>query len=267
MKKCIITLIDDRNINLVNELIKNLNDFFVENNKNVDLILFHEESFPLERITEVYNAKLIFKKINLYDIDDDRIKNISPSYYGFNIGYRMMCRFLSGIVFKMLKDCDYDYVLRLDSDSRFYELINRDIFFEFEKNDGYYGYINIQNDRIEVRTNLIQETINYIEKNNLKPKLSFKDTIQHQYNLVYYNNFEMVKLCKFTTDDYLNYFDYLDSTNGFLKYRWGDHSVRFLYTQLFFDQNNIFYFKDIAYFHHGYYKNKPFTLNNLTLNF
>jgi hypothetical protein len=114
---------------------------------------------------------------------------------------------------------------------------------------------------------LLQETINYLNNNNLLSKISVQDTLLHQYNLVYYNNFEMIKISEFTCDMYLNYFDYLDSKNGFLKYRWGDHAIRFLYTQLFINQSNIHYFKDLPYFHSEKYKNRPFTLRDLHLDF
>lgn len=268
MKKCIIVLIDERHPSRVDDLIKNLNTYFVPNNKNVDLLLFHETNFPKSQITMKYDGgDLIFHNINLYDIEQSKLIGMSEKYYGFSMGYRMMCRFFSGIVFKILKQYNYDYVMRLDSDSSFYEIVDRDIFEEFNRSNCYYGYVTVQNDRMEVRINLWEETVNYIKKNNLETKVSIEDTMAHQYNLVYYNNFEMVKLSEFIKEEYLNYFDYLDSTNGFVKYRWGDAAVRFLYIHLFLDSNKVFYFKDLAYFHSEKYKNRPFTIRDLYLYF
>jgi hypothetical protein len=144
MKKCIVVLIDENTITRVNELIINLNTHFVQCNKNVDLLFFHEPLFPVQQITEVYNGgSIIFHMINLYDIDSEQLKNIPEKYYGFSLGYRMMCRFFSGTVFRILQTYNYEYLMRLDSDSSFYEIVNRDLFEEFISNDGYYGYINI----------------------------------------------------------------------------------------------------------------------------
>lgn len=266
MKKCIISLIDHNHAYRVNELIKNLNDNFVDANNDVDLLLFHESQFPIGEIKEKYRGVTFYHQIELYDVPSSFLQNAPISCYGSGIGYRLMCRFFSGIVYKLLKQYNYDYALRLDTDSRFLDRLNRNIFDEFMQNNGSYGYINIQNDRIEVRVELLKEVIEYIQNHQLKTKISINDTLLHQYNLVYYNNFEMIKISEFTDDKYLKYFDYLDSKNGFLRYRWGDHAVKFLYTQLFFDQSNIHYFKDLSYFHHELYKNRPFILRDLRFN-
>lgn len=263
MKYCLITLVDNEKVDELYELIDNLNQFFVINNSNFDFLIFHEPGFLLkENVKLNNNGKLLLHKVN-FSIDqfDEKIKNEIPnSFYGVNIGYRMMCRFFSGEVFKILKSYDYDYVLRLDTDSSFYEIINRNIFDEFKNTNSDYGYISITNDRMEFRTNLFESIVEYINKSNIHLNLSLIDTIRHQYNLVYYNNFEMIKLSEFTNNNYLEFYDFLDSKLGFLKYRWGDHAVRFLYLNIFKDQSKIYYFNDVAYKHTFFLKNKPFQL-------
>lgn len=269
MKYCIITLVDNKNSLELNELFATLNNFFVRNNSEFDFLIFHEDGFSLNDDLKLNNnGKIILHKVN-FSIDqfDQNIKNeISNTFYGFNIGYRMMCRFFSGEIFKILKSYNYEYALRLDTDSSFYETVDHNIFDEFKDKGMNYGYVSITNDRMEFRTNLLESVIEYIKKYNVPTNLSIFDTIIHQYNLVYYTNFEMYKLSEFINDDYLNFYNFLDSKMGFLKYRWGDHAVRFFYVNLFMDQSKIYYFGNIAYKHFYYLKNKPFQLVDWNLN-
>lgn len=268
MKYCVTTLVDNKNLNELKELFDSLNNFFVINNPDFDFLIFHEDGFLLnEELKLNNNGKIILHKIN-FSIDqfNQNIKNEIPTtFYGCSIGYRMMCRFFSGEIFKILKLYDYEYVLRLDTDSSFYEVVDRDIFAEFENKNVNYGYICITNDRMEFRTNLLESVMEYVENFQLPIKLSLSNTIKTQYNLVYYTNFEMIKLSEFTNDNYLNYYNFLDSKIGFLKYRWGDHAARFLYINLFMDQSKIYYFNNIAYKHNYLLKNRPFQLINWNL--
>ena len=268
-KNCIVVLINHNKPQQVNELIQNLNSYFVEKNKDVDLLLFHEYGFPFETITETYNGGNVIKheiNFDIYQFDESIRNEVPDIYYGFTIGYRMMCRFFSGELFKILKTYDYEYMMRLDTDSKFLEPVNRNLFDEFKNNNALYGYICVMNDRMEVRVNLLETVLTYIKNNDLKPILSIDDDIRHQYNLIFYNNFEMIKVSEFVSDRYLNYYEHLNSTNGFLKYRWGDAPVRFLYVISFIETNQIHYFSDLAYFHNFNLKNRPFLLEKLYLN-
>lgn len=263
MKYCIVTLVDNKNLQELEKLFESLNSFFVINNPDFDFLIFHEDGFLLNHELKLNNnGKIILHKVD-FSLDQfaQHIKNEIPTtFYGCNLGYRMMCRFFSGELFKILKSYNYEYVLRLDTDSSFYEVINRNIFDEFKSKNAKYGYISITNDRMEFRTNLLESVIEYIKKYNTSTNLSTLDTIRHQYNLVYYTNFEMFKLSEFISDNYLNFYNFLDSKMGFLRYRWGDHAVRFLYVNLYIPQSEIYYFNDIAYKHSYLLKNKPFQL-------
>lgn len=263
MKNCLVTLVDNNYPHELNTLISSLNEFFIPNNPNFDFFIFHEKGF-------IKNDKLKLKnegKTIYYEIDFDishlketQRNEISKTHFGFSIGYRMMCRFFAGEIFKIFQNYDYQYMLRLDTDSTFYEIVNRNLFSEFEKVNASYGYIHVNNDATDVRTNLLHHIVNYVTENNLKTEVSLFDTIQHQYNLVYYNCFEMLKLSEFKNKNYMSFYEYLDDKNGFLKYRWGDHAIKFFYVNLFINRKHIHYFNDVAYRHIYDLKNNPFLL-------
>lgn len=167
-----------------------------------------------------------------------------------------MCRFFSGELFKILKLYNYTHYLRLDTDSRFTEPV-RDLFIEFTLLDMSYGYISILNEPPEVTLLLVDEIKSYLKNKPNIQNYIIKDH-SNQLNFCYYNNFEIVKISDFTVDNHIDLYEYLDKTNGFIKYRWGDALFRFIYVNLFIPQNKIYYFHNVGYHHKFQLKNTPF---------
>ena len=77
-----------------------------------------------------------------------------PNAQGFGLGYRHMCRFFSGEIFKHPILQNYQYVWRLDTDSFILQKIDYNVFDRMKSNDSLYGYINIQHDHIKMLINL-----------------------------------------------------------------------------------------------------------------
>jgi hypothetical protein len=259
MKFCIVTLARLNNGD-VNNLISNLNTFFIKNNKNIDLLIFIEkkdESY-ISNIIKYDGGNLYIHKLENFTEYNNIKGDVSDKVFGVNISYRMMCRFFAGEIFKILKFYDYTHYLRLDTDSRFYNTI-RDLFSEFILNDSSYGYITIINEPRQLTVLFDYELRKFITNNSINVnQYILRDHLSHM-NFCYYNNFEMVKISDFTSDVHLKLYEYLDSEcNGFLKYRWGDHLYRYAYVNLFLNQEKIHYFADIDYIHTFNLKNKPF---------
>lgn len=269
IKKCIVTLSQTSKLKELGELIENLNTYFVKNNKNVDLIIFVEEKDKnsFSNMFDYNGGKTIIKIIKNFELLNNNYNKEIPEYvHSFPVSYRMMCQFFSGEIFKILKTMDYEYYLRLDTDSRFMDHVY-DVFSEFISADFQYGYITILNEPPELCYGMSDEIKKYIIKNNIKCEEYILLDHINQMNFVYYNNFEVVKISEFVSDTHLNLYSYLnDDINGFLKYRWGDALFRFMYVNLFIKQEKIKYFNDIDYYHNGNFKNKPFMLNNWNLN-
>ena len=70
------------------------------------------------------------------------------------------------------------------------------------------------------------------------------------YNLCHFwSNFEIGDLNFFRSDEYLQYFNYLDSKGGFYYERWGDAPVHSIGASLLLDKNEIHHFDEIGYSH------------------
>ena len=263
MKNCLVVLANNNRINELNNLILNINSYIINHTNDFDFIIFHEKNFIKDSVIyTLKNIKLFFCEVNfdLNQFDDAKKNEIPLFHHKYGIGYRMMCRFFSGEIFKILKNYNYDYMMRLDTDSNFYDHVDYNLFDKLKLQNGYYGFVSIHNDAIQFSNELILNIREHIK--NKSTNLDFYKVLQNNFNLVYYNNFEILKISEYTSENYLEFYDYLDSKNGFLKYRWGDHAIRFLYNNLFFKQNQIIYYNDLPYFHLFDLKNKPFMLNN-----
>jgi alpha 1,2-mannosyltransferase len=257
MSYCVLTLARLNN-NDLNNLILNLNQYFIPNNPNIDLLVFIEKKDKCY-INDVvkYNGKnIIFHEIEDFDSNINYKQEISEKVFGFGLSYRLMCRFFSGELFKILKLYNYTYYLRLDTDSRFTELV-RDLFTEFTSLDMSYGYITILNEPPEVTLLLVDEVKSYLKNKDNIQNYIIKDH-SNQLNFCYYNNFEIVKISEFIVDNHIDLYEHLDKTNGFIKYRWGDALFRFIYVNLFIPQNKIYYFYNVGYHHKFQLKNTPF---------
>lgn len=257
MKYCVITLARLNNEDL-NNLITNLNTFFVGNNKDVDLLVFIEKKDEVHKtnVIKYLGGEVVYHTIdNLNEVVKYK-QEVPDKVFGFGVNYRSMCRFFSGELFKILKLYNYTHYLRLDTDSTFTEPV-RDLFSEFVNMDMSYGYVSILSEPPEVTISILDYVREYLKDKKCVQTYVLRDHI-NQLGFCYYNNFEMVKISDFTTEDHLNLYEYLDNKNGFMKYRWGDALFRYIYVNLFIPQNKIYYFHNLGYHHKFQLKNTPF---------
>lgn len=265
MKPCIVTLASIERIQELVQLIDNLNACFVDCNPTTDLIVFHElkDSDISNRITHYKGGQIVFHAINNFDlskIPQYQAIETPERYCGFTIGYRQMCRFFAGTIFKIFRDTnsDYTHYLRLDTDSRFLKPVP-DIFKDFrERPELKYGYVTIINEPDKFAIDLKKSVIEYFDVN----EITYSNIPNFNYCFAFYNNFEIVNLKAFTNNKYLDLFDYLDKKkNGFLKYRWGDHILRFMFVQMTMNtEKEVKFFSDIHYFHNWNFHNSPIRL-------
>ena len=257
MNYCVLTLARLCN-NDLNNLIENLNTYFVQNNKNVDLLVFIEKKSTdcVQNTIKYLGGKLIFHTIDNLDEIVKYKEEVPQKVFGFGVNYRSMCRFFSGELFKILKTYNYTHYLRLDTDSTFTEPV-RDLFSEFVGLNMSYGYMCILSEPPEVTTSIVEYTKEYVKNNPDIQNYILRDHYS-QLNFCYYNNFEMVKISDFTTDNHINLYHHLDNKNGFMKYRWGDALFRYIYVNLFIPQDKIHYFANVGYHHKFQLKNTPF---------
>jgi hypothetical protein len=133
---------------------------------------------------------------------------------------------------------EYDYLMRLDSDSK---IMGNwfDIFDLMEnKNVTYFGNIEGADSEhgLPGLMNLKSFTYYYKEKYRIIPKnptrLNRAFDIPEQIRL-YNTNFDIIKIEFFKKDQIRHWTDAIDETFGIFKYRWGDHVLRYITTALF----------------------------------
>ena len=238
-----------------------------------DLIFFHESDFPQNEIELISNSlskfyfNFKFVKIDfcIPAYSDEILKEIPdffphpdfPECQGFSIGYRHMCRFFAGEIFKHPELQSYNFVWRLDTDSFILNKFGYDVFEKMNTNNSIYGYINIQNDNEGVIKNLwpsCSKYFNSINKNNI-----FENDSEFHFRKVFYTNFEIFNMSWFKSEEYQSFYNYIDESAGIYKYRWGDHVIRYIALNSLVDKDKLLFFNDIDYFHSERYFNREYS--------
>lgn len=190
-------------------------------------------------------------------ISTDESKYIIPLSEAW-MGYRHMCRFHSGGIYRDERLLKYDYYMRLDSDSYIYSPVQYDIFERMKSMDKEYAYMSDEEGDIpSVVQDLWEETLSFMESNGIpiNPYLQSR-LVDGKWNCnMFYTNFEVAKFSFFRGKEYMSYFDHLDRSGGIYYKRWGDAPIHWLGVRLFMDPNKVFAVKDITYHHNGWIKN------------
>ena len=237
-------------------------DVNFNNQFNYPVIVFHEDFTEtlMEDIREATRSNLQFEIVK-FEIPSFLNKDEVPEFvyagdFGFPIGYRHMCRFMSSLVFQHPATKDYDYLWRLDTDSFILDTVDYDVFKFMHDNNYMYGYMYIEKDHPSVVEGLWGITKEYIKAHNIKPTFLHKFMSNGEWNRSYYNtNFEISNLDFWRSNEFLNYFNHLDRAGGIYKYRWGDHVIHLLAISMFMPENKVHKFSDIPYQHQSFVNN------------
>ena len=243
---CILYLVRSSDDDLIdfNKSLELVEKNLVPFTNDVDLLVFCEKSFENYKPKVKTNLNIRYQTVNfelpLYD--KEILANI-PEFYphpthgngpvawghpGFSLGYRHMCRFFSGHMYEFDIIKEYEYYLRLDTDSFIHTPINYDIFQWAKSNNCYYGYIApaVQTDNQKVIEGL-WEFVNDIYPNRIPEGMMF------------YTNFELGKVDWFLTSSYMEFYNNIDKSGGIYTKRWGDAPIKFLGINLFMKKENI----------------------------
>jgi len=149
MKNAIVYLVrsSQNDINLLYNSINLLKTNFIGLDK-VDILIFHENTLqPALNLISQFHENIKFQEIEFTLPEFYKNFNIVPNFphpfvtgMSFSMGYRHMCRFFSGEIFKHPLIKNYKNYLRLDTDS-FIHGMDFDFFDFVEKKNVYYGYI------------------------------------------------------------------------------------------------------------------------------
>lgn len=223
-KACIIYLVDTYdvpNFRLSLSLVHNIKTY-----EPLPIIAFHEQSLPKDVIQELsakYAVRFVLIEFTLPKYNRAILEAIPEIFQGpgckFTLGYRHMCRFFAGEVFKRPELLEYDYVIRLDTDS----FILGPLLYPIEqmvKAGAVYGYRIINEDHESCYKGFYNAVSNFCYTHGVRMWSVTEGS-------VYYTNFEVYKMERFRVGVYQSLYEYMDRTGGFFTARWGDHILRY----------------------------------------
>lgn len=258
---CILYLVrsSQQDVNDFNKSLELVEKNLLNYSNSTDVLVFCEESFEEYKPLVKSNVNIRYETIE-FKVPDypqeilDQIPEFFPhpthgngpiewGHPGFSMGYRHMCRFFSGEVYKHKAVQEYDYYLRLDTDSFIHTPLNYDIFEWAKVNQCYYGYVApaVQKDNPKVIEGL-WDYVNDLYPNDIPEGLMF------------YTNFELGKVKWFLTSPYMEFYNSLDETGGFYTKRWGDAPVKFLGINIFLSEKHIIPVNGFTYQHGAVYE-------------
>lgn len=182
-------------------------------------------------------------------------KDMAHVMYGDSESYRHMCRYYSGFFFRHPILKDFKYYWRIEPGVRYMCDISYDPFVLMERENKKYGFVITFPELAATVPTLMSTTLEFQEKypeHLNKDKNWFKHFQNNEggFNLCHFwSNFEIGSLDFLRSPQYLAYFDFLDHKGGFFYERWGDAPVHSLAVGMFLRHDEVFYFKDIGYYH------------------
>lgn len=249
---CIFYLVNDNPIH-INRLYDSLmclqENFLAE--FPYPVVICHEgiSQNVIDNIKQRIKTAIYFYKINfkIPDYPQEILNQIPERFKGhwdenafFSIGYRHMCRFFSGEIYKDPFFEKVKFLLRLDCDSYFTKKVTYDIFKRMEDTGSVYGTIGEDTDMDYVVEGFGDACMSYFKENyNLsKPATMFQ------------THFDLTDVQWIKNSEYMKFYDFIDSTGNIYIKRWGDAVIKFQ-GMTHTAGSRIYRFSDIPYKHGG----------------
>jgi hypothetical protein len=243
-KKSAIAILYNDEIQKLTPIIALLDTRFSDN-MSTDIIIFHT-GYPFKKHLYAI-ANITKRQIIYYNIDhvftsfpagfDPYLEDPTWTKRG-KWNYQHMCRFWFKLVMDIPLVLEYDYLMRLDGDSKIlgvwfniFDLMEKRNVVNFanvEQADSEQGLPGLM--KLKSFTLSYQEKYQIIPKNPARLKRAFD--IPNRIRL-YNTNFDVIKVKFFKNPEIRHWIDAVDQTFGIFKYRWGDHVLRYLTTALF----------------------------------
>jgi alpha 1,2-mannosyltransferase len=196
-------------------------------------------------------------------IDVDRAHRAWDDMYWNNVlhgeseSYRHMCRFFSGFFFRHPLLLKYEYYWRVEPGVNYMCDFDFDPFVYMQEHKKLYSFVISFDEIPETVPTLYQTVRDYMHERKLQP--TWFDFFKHtsdtgdkvdEFNLCHFwSNFEIGDLRFFRSQQYLDFFDYLDRKGGFFYERWGDAPIHSFAVGMFLKKSEVQFFNDIGYFH------------------
>ena len=169
------------------------------------------------------------------------IVNICPSNVNgmtVRLGYMHMCRFFANAIFYHPALAEYEYYCRLDTDSFILSPVTENMFEQVKAFNIYYGFINDSlHDNVAFTRGLWPLAQKFITDNNIPVRRKLYSEIRE--GRVFYTNFEICYIPWFKQGIWPDFFKAIDLDGGIYRYRWGDHTIRYIGVNSFMPPENI----------------------------
>jgi len=215
-------------------------------------VVFGHEGLTREVIDKIKTycpGKIYFHKVDfsLPDYPQEIMEQIPEKFKGhwdenafFSMGYRHMCRYFSGEIYKDSFFDNVKYLLRLDCDSYFTGKVPYDIFRRMEDTDSVYGTVGEDIDMEYVVEGFGDACKAFFtdELTNITPTDMFQ------------THFDLTDVQWVKNSEYMRFYNYIDKTGNIYIKRWGDAVVKFQGMSNT-AKGNIHRFNDLPYRHGG----------------
>ena len=220
-------------------------DKSISDNMSSDIIIFHT-GYPLkaqmQAIAAVTKRQIIFHNV------DEAFTSFPEGFNPYledptwrkrgKWGYHHMCRFWFKLILNIPLVLEYEYLMRLDDDSKILGVWFNIFQFMMDRKAVYFANVEEadSNSGLPGLMNLKTFTFDYKEKYQIIPtnpaRLARAFDIPNHIRL-YNTNFDVIKVAFFNQPRIRHWTDAVDATFGIFKYRWGDHVLRYITTALF----------------------------------
>ena len=175
-------------------------------------------------------------------------------------GYRMMCRFFSGVMQSREEIKKYDYYIRLDHDSFFIDpKAGKSLEKFISETDFDYSFRSVFTDNKE-KDALWNFTKKYLLANGMyKEKvqkmrdLGFLDEQMNYNGTCPYNNYHVCKVSFWQRPDVKKFTDAIEKEHGIVRYHWQDANIHAIIVGLFVERDKLLLRTDFGYRHNFHY--------------
>jgi alpha 1,2-mannosyltransferase len=250
---CIFYLVNNNQIHLsrLQSSLKCLNDNFLNKYPYPVVFGYDNLSDDIKYTISTWAPKNHFFRQLVFELPDysTEIKNNIPEKFKghwdenayFSLGYRHMCRYFAGEMFKDSFFEKVNYFLRLDCDSYILEPLTYDPIRYMADNDIKYGTVGEKENELDyVIIGFKDFLLQFFDKEYTLPSV----------NKTYDTHFELVDYKWFKTSDYMKYYSAIDQTGKIFTNRWGDAPIKYQGVNYFVPKNKIHVF-NIPYKHGG----------------
>ena len=179
-----------------------------------------------------------------------------PRYVrGYGMGYRHMCRFFSGPLFRHAALRAYEFVWRLDSDSFLLGAPLQDPFEQMARHNASYAWLHAYRDEQAFVTGLWGAAHAHLLARGVDEQ-RVHDWVPEarkwfETPMCFATNFFVARVSWFASEAYTAFFDALDRHGGFYTYRWGDACVHMLAVAALLPREAVLRLSTVPYWHQG----------------